>query len=136
MKRGQASVEYVVIVGFVTVVIIGILAVSTIYSSSSQRNVKLTHINNFGNKIISSSEKVFYSGYPSKTTIVTYLPEDVTNVNITENMVIVTVKTIDGLTDLGFPSNVNITGYITPSKGIKRIKISALEEGIVNITNA
>jgi len=136
MKRGQASVEYVVIVGFVTIIIIGILSVSIIYSSNSQRNVKLTHISNFGNKLIASSEKMFYSGYPSKTTVTTYLPEDVTEINITENMIIVSVKTKDGLTTLGFPSHVNITGSISPSKGVKRIEVVAYEEGYINITQA
>ena len=74
------------------IMIIGaIVTLAFFYTNSSQDNVRISQVTNFGNKIISSAETVFYSGEPSKTTISTYLPEGVENITIAENTLYVSV---------------------------------------------
>jgi len=131
MKRGQASFEYLILVGFVTLIISGIFAVALLYTNSSQDNVRITQITNFANKIISSSESMFYAGEPSKTTITAFLPEGVKNITIAENTLIISVQISSGLNVIGFPSKVNITGDITHTPGIKKIVITAQEDRVL-----
>jgi len=131
MKRGQASFEYLILVGFVTLIISGIFAVALFYTNNSQDNVRITQVTNFANKIISSSESMFYAGEPSKTTITAFLPENVKNITIAEDTLIITVQISSGLNVIGFPSKVNITGDITHTPGIKKIVIAAQEDKVL-----
>ncbi len=130
-RKAQVSFEYIVIMGFVTFVIIGILGVSLIYSNSIKDRIKIIQINNFGNKIVSSAESVFYSGEPSKITIKAYLPENVISIEILENTLFISFHLNSGLTKIGFSSEVQMVGSLTSSSGLKNIKIEAEDENVV-----
>jgi len=131
MKRGQVSFEYLILVGFVTIIIVGIMGVALFYTSSSKDSVKITQVNNFANKIISNAESVYYAGEPSKATITTYLPEGVAAIDITENTLLITLQLSTGTSVIGFDGNVNITGSINPNQGVKKIEILAQEDGVL-----
>lgn len=127
-KRGQVGFEYIILMGFVTLVISGIFVIALFYSNSLDSQVNMAQVNNFAEKIVSTSESIFYAGEPSRTTIEAYLPERVTGIQISDNSLIISVDTPSGLNVLGFPSDVNISGTIVVSQGIKRIKITAHED--------
>ena len=133
-RNAQVSMEYLIIMGFVTTMIIIILGIALTYTGSIQDNIKVTQVNNFANKVISSAESVFYYGEPSKSTISAYLPEGVKEIQIvneiteSENAMFITISTSTGLNKIGFSSEVPINGTLTISPGIKRIEISADDE--------
>jgi len=131
-KKAQVSFEYIVIMGFVTIVIIMILGISLIYSSGIKDRIKMIQVNNFGNKIVSSAESVFYSGEPSKITIKTYLPENIETIVISNNNIIISLYLSTGFTKIAFQSEVPIEGIITPSYGLKNVEISS-DENKINI---
>jgi len=124
-KKGQISFEYLILMGFVTLILAAVLGIALFYSSSVEDQVKISQINKFSSKIISTSEYVFSSGFPSKSTIKVYLPQDVLNVTFDENILLISFRTSSGLNKIGFPSPVNITGTISESQGIKKIEIVA-----------
>lgn len=126
-RRAQTSIEYLLLVGFITFIIIGILGIAFIYSASIKDRIKIIQMNNFANKIISASESVFYAGDPSKTTISTYLPEGVESININsaEDLLIISLQSSSGTSTTAFSSNVPISGSLTISSGLKRIEIKA-----------
>lgn len=126
-KKAQVSFEYLVIMGFVTVILILILSISIFYSSSVEDQIKVTQMNNYANKIISSAESVFYSGKPSKATITAYLPKDIKEIEIVDNSLVISIQTSSGLNKRVFESNVPISGSLTISRGLKTIKIEAQE---------
>jgi len=127
-RNAQVSMEYLIIMGFVTLVIIIVLGLAVTYSGSIQDNIKVTQINNFANKIIASAESVFYYGEPSKATISAYLPEGIQEIQIAEDTLFISITTSTGLNKIGFSSEVPINGSLTISPGIKRIEISADDE--------
>lgn len=131
-SKSQISIEYVIIVGFATFILIGILSLALIYSGSIKDRIKLVQVNNFANKILSTSESVFYYGEPSKATISAFLPEGVINITISGNTLYIETQTSSGIEKNGFLSNVPITGDITTSPGIKRLEFTA-EETTVSI---
>src|SRR4030042_1202089 len=81
-KHSQISFEYLIIMGFIIFVIIGVLGVALFYSGAIKDRIKITQMTDCANKIISTAESVFYSGYPSRATINCYLPEGIQNVTV------------------------------------------------------
>ena len=133
IKRGQTSIEYLLMVGFITFIIIGILGIAFFYSSSIKDRIKIIQMNNFANKIISTSESVFYAGEPSKATITAHLPDGVESISINEaeDLLIISLQTSSGTTTNAFSSNVPISGSLTSSSGLKKIEIRAEANNIV-----
>jgi len=132
-SKSQISIEYVIIVGFATFILIGVLSLALIYSGTIKDRIKLVQVNNFANKILSTSESVFYYGEPSKATISAFLPAGVINISILGNTLYIETQTSSGIEKNGFVSKVPIKGNITTSPGIKRLEFTA-EETTVSIT--
>ena len=128
MKKSQVSIEYLIIVGFVTFVLLSILAVAFLYSGTIKDQIKITQLTNFANKVTSSAEAVFYSGKPSKTTITTYLPEGILSASIVENSLLFSIQTSSGVNIISFSSNVPISGTLSSTPGIKKIQITAQDD--------
>jgi len=133
-KKGQSSVEFLILMGFLTFVIIGILAVGYSYSGTISDNIRSNQINNFANKIISTSETVFYAGEPSKATISVNIPDNVQDVEIVDNSVVVTYRLTSGENKVSFSSNVpiieNLSAEISSGSGLKNLIV------IANLTHA
>ena len=133
IKRGQISIEYLILLGFVIFIIISFLGVSLLYSAQIKDRIKFNHVNNFATKIIQSSESVFYAGEPSKVTITLFLPEGVKSIEIQGNQLVFDVTTNSGITKIAYTSNVpiQIQGSISPSQGIKRLQIKAQQSNVL-----
>lgn len=125
LKHSQISMEYIIILGFVMIVIIGILGTALFYSGSIKDRIKIIQVNNFANKIITTAESVYYYGEPSKSTISVYLPEGVKEITISQNNLFITTQVSSGLEKSSFSSEVPIDGVISTSSGIKKIVIRA-----------
>ncbi len=128
VKKSQISIEYLIIIGFVTFILISILGVAFYYSGGIKDKIRVVQLNNFANKIISTSESVYYYGRPSKATISVYLPENVREITISENNLFITSQTSSGLEKTSFTSKVPIEGTLSINSGIKKIEIVAEED--------
>lgn len=128
-KLAQISTEYLIIVGFVTFVVIGILAVAFFYSGMIKDKLKITQVNNYANKIISTAESVFYHGEPSKATISAYLPDNIKDIEILDNSLVISIQLSSGLNRIAFSSNVpiveNVAAPLTHYQGTKNIEVVA-----------
>lgn len=131
IRRGQISIEYLIIVGFVTFLVIGIMGVAFFYASSTRDRIRTNQLITFADKVISSAESVYYSGEPSKVTIVAYLPKGVTSIGIEENSLVVSIVTSSGISTMSFSSNVPISGSISVNEGVKNVEVVAEENGAV-----
>ncbi|MDP4040007.1 MAG: hypothetical protein Q8P57_05510 [Candidatus Pacearchaeota archaeon] len=133
-RRGQVSVEYLIVVTFVTFLVIGVVGVALYYSTSLKESIKFYQLGGFAEKVISSAESVFYSGSPSKATITAYLPGGITGIEIMENQIVFTISTNNGEAITAYSSNVPITWVggqpISSSKGLKRIEIKAVSDAV------
>lgn len=126
-KRGQISFEYLIIMGFVTFIIVGVLAIAFFYSNNVKDRIKINQMTNYANKIVSTSESIFYAGYPSKATITVYLPENVisVDVNSAEDSIIIAIQTSSGVAKTSFSSNVPISGALGTNMGLNKVQIEA-----------
>lgn len=126
LKQSQISFEYLIVMGFVTFVIVIVLGIALFYSGGIKDRIKITQMTDCANKIISTAESVFYSGYPSRATINCYLPEGIQSPIIIEGKELVfTLQTSTGKPTTSFTSNINLNGSIMATPGLKKIKLSA-----------
>lgn len=132
-KKAQIGIEYLIIVGFVTLAIIMVLALAVIYSDKIKDQIKLNQVEAFGTQVINTAETVFFAGEPSKTTIKFYLPDGVEEIEIISDAVVITTHTSSGQNKRAYHSNVPLQGNITSGEGTKIIKFQA-ETDYVSIT--
>ena len=131
-EKAQVSFEYLIIIGFVTFALIVIMGVAMFYGGTIRDSIRFTQMSNCVNKIISSAEAVFYAGEPSRSTITCYLPESVKSIAVdpsegVNGAIIIVLGSSSGDTKKAFYSNVPITGTLSSSPGLKKIKIEATE---------
>lgn len=121
--------EFLILMSFLTFIIISTLGIGYFYSNTINDRIKASQVTNFANKIIATSETVFYAGEPSKATISVHFPENVQDIEIMNNTIIITYNLASGTNKIAFPSNVPIVeelgAEISPSSGIKNIVIVA-----------
>lgn len=129
-KNAQISMEYLVIMGFVTFIIIGLFGVAFIYSGGTKDQIKINQLSNFANKVISTAENVFFRGEPSKATITAYLPENIEEITISEEGLFFTIHTNTGKNIISFSSDAPLSGSLTIIKGLKRIQFIAQEDSV------
>jgi uncharacterized protein (UPF0333 family) len=128
MKRGQVSVEYIIIVGFVVFAITATVGVIIYYNVNARDQIRLNQLGQFAEKVVGSSESVFFAGEPSKATINVFLPKGVRSIDIIENSLVFDIKTESGISTIAFASNVPIDftlSGISTSQGLKSIEIYA-----------
>ncbi len=124
-ERGQISTEYLILVGFITFIIIGVVSLAFLYSTNINEKIKIDQLQNFFNKVISTAETVYYSGEPAQLSITAYLPKGVSSIEIAEREIIVNVTTTYGEETTSFSSNVPLGGSLDPNEGVKKIIVEA-----------
>jgi len=130
-RRGQISIEYLIVLGFATFAITAIVAIVFFYSNSVTDQIRLNHARNFGTNVIDNAESVYFSGEPSKATINPYLPKGIRNISInldgTDYRMFIEVQTNDGKNTLSFTSKVPLvtkdSSQFSMSEGIKNVVI-------------
>ena len=124
-KNAQVSMEYVIIVGFILVIMIPLILIFYEHISSTNDQVITSQVDKIAKKVVDSAESVYYLGEPSKTRIKVYMPENVEQVVIHDKEIVFKVKTGSGLTDISQISSVNISGDIAITPGIRYINIES-----------
>jgi uncharacterized protein (UPF0333 family) len=130
-KRGQISTEYLIVVSFVLFIVLTALGIALAYSSQIKDTMKFSQIESFSTKVISQAESVFYSGEPARTTVSAYLPEGINEISIEDYFIVFNVSTKSGNSISSFRSNVNLTGSLSASSGVKRVYINATTNSVI-----
>ena len=132
-NKSQISVEYMLIVGFATLMAIPLLLIYYRYTADSSDTIATSQALQIARKIADSSESVYYLGKPSQTTLKFSFPDNIQIINLSGREVVFKLKTRSGITDLVQASSVNMSGSIPVSAGIHTLELKA-EDGYVQIT--
>jgi len=124
-KKGQVSMEYVMLFGFTFLIILPLIIIGFLYSSESEDQIITSQINQIAKKLVDSAEEVYYYGAPARTVVDIYIPKNIKSAIITGNTILFKVQTVNGITDIAYSSPVAINGTIPNSEGLKHIKIEA-----------
>jgi len=130
-KKGQLSVEYLIIIGFVTFAISITIALGMVYSGLAKDSISINQAEVFANKIIDSAESVFYAGSPTQTVLTAYLPSQVINITVLQKEIVISISTSTGINIQSFPSKVQLEGNISSTEGLKKIKLRATSDRVI-----
>ena len=129
--RGQAGVEYMIIIAFVTFAVMSILVMAYFYSDKIGDGIKLNQVESFATQLTNSAESIFYSGEPSKITLRLYIPAGVKSIEINSDYLIIITTTSSGDNKRVFESRVPLQGEISVSEGIKKLTLEAKEDYVL-----
>ena len=132
--KTQVSVEYLLIMGFATLMTIPLLLIYYIYTSDSSDSVATSKALQIARKIVDSSESVYYLGKPSQTTLKVNFPDKIHSTNLSNREVVFKIKTTNGITDIVQISSVNMSGSLPKTQGIHVITVTA-QDNYVQITS-
>ena len=136
-KEAQVSIEYMMIIGFVTVITIPLVIIYHNFIQDSNDEISSTQINQVAKKIIDAAESVYYLGEPSQTTLKVNIPDNVVAVDLEKGSletsyyeVIFNISTKSGIVEIVQNSPVNITGSLPVNKGTYTITIKAVSDHV------
>lgn len=133
-RTGQISIEYLVILGFVTFLVMSVLALSVLYMDSVRDTIKFRQVETYATKIVSAAESVYYAGQPSKVSVQAYLPASVSSVEVLREGLLITVVASSGEAKSLFPSRVPLnasSGVLPASEGLKNVELRATSDSVV-----
>jgi len=135
-KRGQISLEFIIIFGVTTMVVIALIGISFYYSRQVEDTINTNQINEIAKAIVDVAESMYYFGEPSKTTLKVYIPKGIKEITFDTNEINFRVKVKDGETDIFYPSPIPLQGIMSTGYGFRYIKIEAREGYVwINGTN-
>jgi hypothetical protein len=126
MKRGQISIEFLTIFGFVFLMTIPLIIIFFDQSGSVQDAIAENQIRNIAVKLADKAESIYYSGEPSKATIKAYFPDKIQNIDISSRSIIFYYLTATNLNHSIVTSTaVNISGNLSINPGIHYIELES-----------
>ena len=125
-KRSQISVEYMMIIGFATLITIPLVLIYHSFVQDSSDEIISTQVQQIAQKIAHTAESVYYLGEPSQATLNINMPDMVVDVNLSAGYEIVfKIMTGSGTADIVQGSSVNITGSLPVNKSAYAITLAA-----------
>ena len=125
-KEAQISVEYMFIIGFITVITIPLIIIYQTFTQDSSDEITSSQILQVAKNIVDAAESVYYLGEPSQTTLKVNIPRGVVGANLSSGYeVVFKVKTPAGESDILQSSSVNITGSLPTSEGLYTITVKS-----------
>ncbi len=132
-KKAQVSVEFLMIIGFVFLILIPLIIAFYQQSYNANTSIRTEQLYKLARSIVDRAESVYFLGKPSKTTIRAYIPHGVDSVIISGKEIVFRIKVGSEISEIAAASKVNLSGSISPHQGIHNIQIEA-RDGFVQIT--
>lgn len=133
-RNGQISIEYLIILGFVTFLVMSVLALSVVYMDSVRDTIKFRQVETYATKIVSAAESVYYAGQPSKVSVQAYVPASVSAIEVLREGLLISVAASSGEAKMLFSSRVPLnasSGTLPVSEGLKSIELTATSDSVV-----
>jgi len=128
-KEGQISVEYLVIIGFVTVITIPLIIIYYTFTQQSNDEITSSQISQISKKIVDAAESVYYLGEPSQISLRINMPDNVILVNLSSGKeVVFRIRSGRGEADIVQTTSANISGSLPTKKGTYAVTIKAMPD--------
>ena len=128
--KGQISVEYLLIIGFVAVITVPLIILYYTYTSDSSDEIITSQIDQIARKIVDSAESVYFLGSPSQTTVKVYIPNQIKGASLDNKEVLFNVSTRTGVSEIVQVSSVDMIGNLPITQGLYTIIIKARETDV------
>ncbi len=128
--KSQVSFEYLLIMGFVTIMLIPLTILYYTYTSNSSDEIITSQVNQIANKIVDAAEYVYFLGEPSQTTIKAYIPNKIVGASLDNKEVLFNVSVKGGVTEIVQLSSVNLIGKLPKQQGRYTITLKAINASV------
>jgi len=81
-KKSQAAMEYMMIVGFILLILTPIIYLVYDYSNKYSMDIAVAQAHDIGQRLVDSSESIYYFGKPSRVTLELNMPSNIANMTI------------------------------------------------------
>ncbi len=129
-KRGQISIEYLMILGAILIITIPLFFYA-IYETNYK--VRLNQADDTVHTLSNAADTVYSMGPGSKKYVWISIPSGVTSSFVNESEITLTLNIFGGSSDVIGTSKAVLVGSVPTGKGTYRIAVEALEAGIVRI---
>lgn len=121
--KAQVSMEYLVIVGFVAVIIIPMLLIFYTYADRTEDAIISNQIQKISLKISDAAESMYYLGEPSRTRLKAYFPNNINNITIGNNEIVFIMHTKNGVDHIVVYTPIPIQGSLDTHRGYHNINV-------------
>ncbi|PIU30446.1 hypothetical protein COT07_00715 [Candidatus Woesearchaeota archaeon CG07_land_8_20_14_0_80_44_23] len=122
---GQVSLEFAIIMGFVTLLIIPLISVFYYQVKETNDRMIVEQSYKVAKEIVDEAESVYYMGAPSKSMIKAYIPNHVQSIEISGRSVLFRIEISNATSDVEAISRVNLSGSINSAEGLRYIHLQA-----------
>jgi uncharacterized protein (UPF0333 family) len=133
VRSAQVSMEYLIVVAFVFIIIMPFLIYFLSESHSTSNEINSAQLSDIARKIVENAEKVYAFGEPTTLTLQIYMPSNVESVQISGAEIEFTINAGGKSSTIVELFPMNVTGSISSSMGIHKLRLQAVE-GYVNIS--
>jgi len=135
--KTQAATEYLMIVGFVMIILVPSIYLYSKYSAESQDSIANAKVDAIANEIIKATDQVYSYGEGSQTTVSVSFPKNVIGITFggdeeeqNKEIVFRIINSKGGESDIAKVANVYLTGDITVFPGLKKIIVKSLGSAV------
>ncbi len=131
-RKGQMSMEYLLIMSFSFLLIIPLVIVFYTQSVGMKDRITNAQADRVVSKITEAASTVYYLGDDTKRTIKVNMPDNVKSVTVNNNYVSLLLDVSSGDTEVVDWSAGNLSGSINPRKGVHVITLT-VNDSVVHI---
>ncbi len=129
-RKGQVSMEYLVIVGIASLIILPLLVLFLMQMNDVTESMTLSQLNKIGDELVSSANEVYYLGEPAQNTLSFYLPGHVDEIYSQDEMLVMVVSlrasSFSIVKYAAIDLDVNISNY----PGVHKVKVMAQSNNV------
>lgn len=140
-KQGQASLEYMVMLGISLAIFAAILYITTMLISSSTSQMGVDSAVRAVEGIKEAADFIYIHGHPSKTRINVQVPSNIEDISIQNHVVKFSISAGRGYTDIYDVTKGNLTSNITAicpggncREGYYVLDVESTDQDTINIT--
>jgi uncharacterized protein (UPF0333 family) len=123
--RAQVSMEYIIIVGFLMVILIPLFMVYSDVSKQTHDKVLVNEFYQVARKAADEVETIYFIGDPARTRVKIFLPADLTNATIENQEIVLTAHVYGNSDEIVVPTKVHMNGSFPMTKGVHNLLLQA-----------
>lgn len=133
MKKGQVSMEYLLVLGFLLLLLIPLLVLYNSTQKDTQDQLVEAQARKVGNLIRDAAERVYFAGEPAQETLQLQFPRNIKNITFTNASMYFTLAGGANQYDLLIPSLAPLNGTLLVNEGVHIVVVRA-QGGVVQVS--
>ena len=130
MKRGQAALEYLILIGVLLVLLISLF--NYVFYHSAQ-NLKIDQAEDTVQTLGKTADTLYALGPGNRDFIYVNIPSSVRETRVEENLIMIRLYLFGGESDFYVLTDAQVNGTLPTEKGRHKIKLEMLDSGVVQI---